>query len=104
LNRKYKKLKQTKPTIKRRKSNILKRPQFGRNPIPRKKRTKRLHYTTLPVDVNSTQNILTGAGSTAVRTFTHTGISELGKTQEKAEEATKAEKESVKPQGGPQGR
>lgn len=104
MNRKYKKLKQTRPTIKRRKSNILKRPQFGRNPIPRKKRTKRLHYTVLPVDINSTQNVLTGAGSTAVQAFTHTGISELGKTQEKAEEATKAEKENTETQGGSHGR
>jgi hypothetical protein len=100
LNRKYKKLKQTKRTIKRRKSNILKRPQFSRNPIPRKKRTKRLHYTTPPVDVNSTQNVLIETSSTTVRTFTHTGISEL----EKTEEATKAEKETAKTQGGPQGR
>lgn len=99
MNSKYKKLKQTKRTAKRRKSNILKKPQFGRNPIPRK-RIKRFHYTTLPVDVNSTQNVLTGAGSTTVRTFTHTGISEL----EKTEDATKAEKENTETQGGSHGR
>ncbi len=100
MDRKYKKLKPTRPTIKHRKGNILKRPQFGRNPIPRKKRTKRLHYTSPPVDVNSTQNVLTGAGSTTVQTFTHTGISELEKTQD----ATKAEKETAKTQGGTHGR
>jgi hypothetical protein len=115
LNHKYKKLKQTRRTIERRKGNILKRLQLGRNPIPRK-RIKRLHYTTPAVDVDATGDIvigsaavgpsetLIGAGSATVRTFTHTGISGLKRTREKVEETKETEKENTETQGGSHGR
>lgn len=112
MNRKCKKLKQTKRIIKPRKSNIIKRPQFCKHPIPRRKRIKRLHYTTPPIEVDATGEVLfgsatagpagdmIGAGSATLRTFTHIGISGLKKIRERAEETREAEKESAKTQRG----
>lgn len=112
MNRKYKQMKQTKRTIKRRKGSILKRPQFSKHPIPRKKRIKRFRRTTPPVGVDATEEVLVGsaaagsagtligAGSTTVRTLTHMGILGLKKIREKTEETRKTEKENAKTQGG----
>ncbi|MDI6905065.1 MAG: hypothetical protein QMD13_06210 [Candidatus Bathyarchaeia archaeon] len=111
MNRKCKKLKQTKRIIKPQKSNIIKRPQFCKHPIPRRKGIKRLHYATPPIDVDATGEVLLGSatagpagtligvGSATLRTFSHMGISGLKKIRERAEETKKAEKESVKTQG-----
>ncbi|KPV63538.1 MAG: hypothetical protein AOA66_0815 [Candidatus Bathyarchaeota archaeon BA2] len=107
MNRKCKKLKQTKRVIKPRKSNIPKRPQFCKHPIPRRKRIKRLRYTAPPIEVDATGEVLLGSatagpagtmigvGSATVRTFSHIGISVLKKIRERAEEIREAEKEST---------
>jgi len=106
LNRKCKKLKQTKRVIKPRKSNILKRPQFCKRPIPRRKGIKRLHYTAPPIEVDATGEVLLGSatagpagalmgvGSATLRTSSHIGISVLKKIRKRAEEIREAEKES----------
>ena len=111
MKRKYKKLKQTKRTIKLRKSNLSKTPQFCRHPIPRKKGIKRLHHTAPPVEIDATKEILLrsattgpagtmiGVGSATLRTSSHIGISVLKKIRERAEEMKEAEKESAKIQG-----
>ena len=111
MNRKYKKLKQTEPTIKPRKRNTLKRPQFCKHPIPRRKEIKRLHNAAPPIEVDATGEVLLGSatagpagtligmGSATLRTSSHMGISVLKKIREKAEDTREAEKESAKTQG-----
>jgi len=115
LNRKFKKLKQTKRVIKPRKSNILKTPQFAKHPIPRTKGIKKLRYTAPPIKVDATGEVLLGSaiavpagtmigvGSATIRTCSHMGISVLKKIREKAEETREAEKESAKIQRGSHG-
>jgi len=112
LNRKFKKLKQTKRITRSRKSGILTRPQFSRHPIPRRKKIKKFHPTSPPIEVDATGEVLLGSattgpagtmirvGSATVRTSSHIGISVLKKIREKAKEAREAEKESAKIQGG----
>ena len=115
MNRKFKKLKQTKRVIKPQKSNILKRPQFCKHPIPRRKGIKRLRHTAPPIEVDATGEVLLGSatagpagtligvGSATLRASSRIGISVLKKIREKAEETMEAEKGSAKIQGGSHG-
>lgn len=112
MNRKCEKLKQTKRVIKPRKSNILKRVQFCKRPIPRSKGIKRLHYTAPPIEVDATGEVLLwsatagpagtliGVGSATLRAFSRMGTKTVETIREKAEETREAEKESAKIQGG----
>lgn len=60
MKRKCKKLKQTKQAIKPRKSDIMRKPQFSKKPIPRKREIKKFYHVSPPQDIDATGEVLLG--------------------------------------------
>lgn len=97
MNRKCKKLKTVNRVIKRRRSDILRRPQFSKTPIPRKREIKKFHHVSPPQDIDATGDVLLGTvvagpagvliglGSAMVRALGHMGTTTVETVRDTAE-------------------
>jgi len=109
LNCKCKKLKTVERISKPRKNDILVKPQFSRNPIPRRrKEIQKPHPTGAPQEVDATAEALLGSAiagpaealiglsSATARAVSHMGTKTLETIRETAEETRKREKKKPK--------
>ena len=110
MNCKSKKLKTVERISKPRKRDILVKPQFGRNPIPRRrKEIKKFLHISSPLEVDATGEVLLGSaiagpagalmglGSATLRAFAQMGTETVKRVRETAEKTR--EFEEKKPSG-----